>query len=89
MWHSCCEAPLSVSATRTTGRDYVFAYNSTPYYNANVATPSVTVQFTLPTVPSSITVYGENRTLAPTGTGFSDTFWTVRGPRVRHQLTTE
>jgi len=72
---------LPTTAVRTlvkhedfSGKDYVFAYNTTPYYNANVATPSVTVQFSLPTVPSSITVYGENRTLAPNGAGFSDTF---------------
>jgi len=72
---------LPTTAVRTlvkhddfSGKDYVFAYNTTPYYNANVATPSVTVQFSLPTVPSSITVFGENRTVAPNGAGFSDTF---------------
>ncbi len=62
-----------------TGKNYLFAYNTTPYYNAGVTTPSVTVQFTLPTTPQSITVYGENRTI-PASATFSDTF----GPFAAH-----
>jgi hypothetical protein len=56
-----------------TNTDYVFAYNTTPYYNAGVASPSVSAQFSLPATAASINVYGENRNLAAGGS-FSDTF---------------
>ena len=56
-----------------TATDYLFAYNTTSYYNANVASPSVTVRFALPATPTSIAVYGENRTISASAT-FSDTF---------------
>ena len=48
------------------------AIRRSPYYNANVATPSVTATFQLP-ASATITVYGENRTIAG-GATFSDTF---------------
>jgi hypothetical protein len=70
---------LPTSAIRTlvkhddlAGKDYLFAYNTTPYYNASVATPSVTATFQLP-ASATITVYGENRTVQA-GATFSDTF---------------
>ena len=57
---------------------HVFAYNTTPYYDPSVASPSATAQFTLAAVPKSIMVYGENRTITPavtaTGATFTDTF---------------
>jgi hypothetical protein len=68
-----------VKSDAATGKTYVFAYNTTPYYSASVASPSVTVQFALPTTPGSITVYGENRTITPAAS-FSDTF----GPFAAH-----
>jgi hypothetical protein len=68
-----------VKHDEVTGKNYLFAYNTTPYYNAGVTTPSVTVQFTLPSTPGSITVYGENRSITASAT-FSDTF----GPFAAH-----
>jgi hypothetical protein len=70
-----------VKHDEVTGEDYLFAYNTTPYYNANVATPSVTATFQLPEgkMSAMIEVYGEKngngerRTIAG-GTTFSDTF---------------
>src|SRR5207247_5876302 len=60
---------------------HVFAYNTTPYYDPSVPSPSATAQFTLAAVPKSIMVYGENRTIPPavtaTGATFSDTFGPV------------
>jgi hypothetical protein len=53
-------------------KDYVFAYNTTPYYQASVASPSVTATFSL-TTNATIAVYGENRSLGTAAT-FTDTF---------------
>jgi hypothetical protein len=76
-------APGATSSIRTkvkhddkssTDPYHVFAYNTTPYYDPSVASPSATAQFTLAAAPKSITVYGENRTITPTGATFTDTF---------------
>jgi hypothetical protein len=74
-------ASLPASSIRTlvkhdaaSNTDYLIAYNTTPYYNASVASPSVTVQFTLPAPPATaIVVHGENRNLAAAAT-LTDTF---------------
>src|SRR5438132_11291541 len=70
--------------TSTTDPYHLFAYNSTPYYDPGVASPSATAQFTLPAVPKSITVYGENRALAPTSTATGASFTDTFGPFEAH-----
>ena len=62
----------------------MFAYNTTTYYDPSVASPSATAQFTLPAVPKSITVYGENRAIAPTVTATGATFTDTFGPFEAH-----
>jgi hypothetical protein len=68
----------------TTDPYHVFAYNTTPYYDPGVASPSATAQFALPAVPKSITVYGENRAIAPTLTATGATFTDTFGPFEAH-----
>ena len=63
---------------------HVFAYNTTPYYDPSVASPSATAQFTLPAVPKSVTVHGENRTITPTSTATGATFTDTFGPFEAH-----
>src|SRR5882724_6484717 len=70
--------------TSTTDPYHLFAYNSTPYYDPGVASPSATAQFTLPAVPKSITVYGENRAIAPTSTATGASFTDTFGPFEAH-----
>jgi hypothetical protein len=70
--------------TSTTAPYHVFAYNATPDYDPGVASASATAQFTLPAVPKSITVYGENRAIAPTSTGTGATFTDTFGPFEAH-----
>ena len=62
----------------------MFAYNTTPYYDPSVTSPSATVQFTLSAVPKSITVHGENRAIAPTLTASGATFTDTFGPFEAH-----
>jgi len=68
----------------TTDPYHVFAYNTTTYYDPSVASPSATAQFALPAVPKSITVYGENRAIAPTVTATGATFTDTFGPFEAH-----
>src|SRR2546421_4337265 len=68
----------------TTDPYHVFAYKTTPDYDPNLAAPSATAQFTLPAVPKSITVYGENRAIAPMVTATSATFTDTFGPFEAH-----
>jgi hypothetical protein len=68
----------------TTDPYHVFAYNTTTYYDPSVVSPSATAQFTLPAVPKSITVYGENRAIAPTVTATGATFTDTFGPFEAH-----
>ncbi len=68
----------------TTDPYHVFAYNTTPDYDPSVASPSATAQFALPAAPKSITVYGENRAIAPTVTATGATFTDTFGPFEAH-----
>lgn len=53
------------------GLGYIFAFNN--------GYGSQTAQFTWSTVPSTVTVAGEQRSLTPSGAGFSDTFGPFEG----------
>ena len=84
-------APTSSIATKVKHDDtsmtdpyHVFAYNTTPYYDAGTASPSATVQFSLQAAPKSITVYGENRAITPTLTATGATFTDTFGPFEAH-----
>ena len=63
---------------------HVFAYNTTPDNDPRIASPSATAQFTLPAVPKSITVHGENRAITPTATATGATFTDTFGPFEAH-----
>ena len=73
-WSGSVSTPeIRMVVKQIDGKDYIFAYNRTSYYNANVATPSIDATFTLPKRADAIDVHGENRNFA-SGDTFTDTF---------------